>query len=69
MCGVPDAPDLDDAHYRSAIRRALIIAAVAALAVALFYVVFVRTRWGQEIDDIAFEGPIAIVRDCPVGST
>ena len=56
MCDVPDAPDLDDAHYRSAIRRAVIIAALAALAVAVVYVVFVRTRWGQEIDDIAFEG-------------
>lgn len=53
MC---DVPELDDTAYRRAIRRALIIAGVAALAVALFYIVFVRTKWGQEIDDLAFEG-------------
>lgn len=42
-------------------RRVLAItAAVAAVMVALVYVVFVRTRWGQEVDDLAFEGRAAV---------
>jgi membrane-associated phospholipid phosphatase len=42
-------------------RRLLAItAAVAAMMVAVLYLVFVRTRWGQEIDDLAFEGRAAV---------
>ena len=53
VCGVPE---LDASPYRAAIRRSLMIAALAAASVAVFYIVFVRTKWGQEIDDLAFEG-------------
>jgi membrane-associated phospholipid phosphatase len=42
------------------VRRSLAIAAVAAAVVALVYVVFVRTRWGQEVDDLAFEARAAV---------
>lgn len=41
-------------------RLALIASGVAAVSVVVFYVVFVRTRWGQEIDDLAFEGRAAV---------
>jgi membrane-associated phospholipid phosphatase len=37
-----------------------VTAAVAAVMVAVLYVVFVRTRWGQEVDDLAFEGRAAV---------
>ncbi|MFN8020816.1 MAG: phosphatase PAP2 family protein [Acidimicrobiales bacterium] len=42
------------------VRVALVVSAVAAASVALWYVVFVRTRWGQELDDLAFEGRHAV---------
>ena len=32
----------------------------SARSVAVWYVVFVRTRWGQELDDLAFEGRRAV---------
>lgn len=42
-------------------RRTLAVtAAIAAAMVAVVYIVFVRTRWGQEIDDLAFEGRAAV---------
>lgn len=34
----------------------LAIAAVAAFGVAAVYLVFVRTAWGQRVDDLAFDG-------------
>ena len=41
--------------------RALAITAVAAAAgVAVVYLVFVCTRWGQEVDDLALEGRAAV---------
>lgn len=49
-------PDVARPH----VRRSLTIAGVAAIVVAVFYVVFVRTHWGQEIDDLAFEARAAI---------
>jgi len=49
-------PDVARPH----VRRSLTIAGVAAAVVAVFYMVFVRTRWGQEIDDLAFEARAAI---------
>lgn len=42
------------------VRVSLVVAAVAAASVAACYVVFVRTRWGQEVDDLAFEGRRAV---------
>jgi hypothetical protein len=39
---------------------ALIASAVSAVSVLVIYVVFVRTKWGQEIDDLAFEGRAAV---------
>lgn len=39
---------------------ALVASGLAALSVVVFYVVFVRTEWGQEIDDLAFEGRAAV---------
>ena len=60
------ALDLDDpagsaaAAQRREIREALRLALVSALAVLVLYVVLVRTRWGQEIDDLAFEGRGAV---------
>jgi membrane-associated phospholipid phosphatase len=47
-------------EQRREMRMALIASAVAAVSVLVFYVVFVRTHWGQEIDDIAFEGRAAV---------
>lgn len=42
-------------------RQALAVtAAVAAAMVAVLYLVFVRTKWGQEVDDLAFEGRAAV---------
>lgn len=41
-------------------RLALWVSALAALTVAVVYLVFVRTRWGQEVDDLAFEGRAAV---------
>lgn len=38
----------------------LAAAVVAAAVVAAAYLVFVRTRWGQEIDDLAFEARAAV---------
>jgi hypothetical protein len=45
---------------RPHVRRSLVIAAIAAAVVAVAYVVFVRTHWGQEIDDLAFEARAAV---------
>jgi hypothetical protein len=42
------------------VRVALAVSAVAAASVVVWYVVFVRTRWGQELDDLAFEGRRAV---------
>ncbi len=42
------------------VRTALTVSTVAAASVALWYLVFVRTRWGQELDDLAFEGRNAV---------
>ncbi|MEN9645224.1 MAG: hypothetical protein RL238_1893 [Actinomycetota bacterium] len=50
----------DHAAERRLIRTSIVINAVSAVLVAVFYVVFVRTRWGQEIDDLAFEGRAAV---------
>ena len=42
-------------------RQALAVtAAVAAALVAVLDLVFVRTKWGQEVDDLAFEGRAAV---------
>lgn len=41
-------------------RTAVIVSVAAAASVAIWYVVFVRTRWGQELDDLAFEGRQAV---------
>lgn len=49
-------PDVARPH----VRRSLTVAAVASAVVLVFYVVFVRTRWGQEIDDLAFEARAGI---------
>ena len=37
-------------------RRLAVTAALAAVGVLVLYLVFVRTHWGQEVDDAAFEG-------------
>lgn len=37
-------------------RRNLVAASVAAGLLAVVYVIFVRTEWGQHFDDIAFDG-------------
>ncbi len=58
--------DLDEPGGRAAdaqrreIRVALWLALWSAVAVVVLYVVLVRTRWGQEIDDLAFEGRGAV---------
>lgn len=49
-------PDVARPH----VRRSLLIAAIAAAVVAVTYVVFVRTHWGQELDDLAFEARAAV---------
>ena len=58
---MPETPQVDDT---AASRRALVVPAVwavlSALAVAGCYLVFVRTAWGQELDDLAFEGRHAV---------
>lgn len=42
-------------------RRVFVVVAVAAAAATLVvYLVFVRTQWGQEVDDLAFEGRNAV---------
>jgi len=53
------SPD-DSPPLQRQVRVALAVAAVAAVSVAVWYVVFVRTRWGQELDDLAFEGRRAV---------
>ena len=45
---------------RQPVRISLVLSAMSAVAVAVIYVVFVRTKWGQEIDDLAFEGRAAV---------
>lgn len=54
---------MSEDHGRQ-VQRQLAVAAtvsvVAAASVALWYLVFVRTRWGQELDDLAFEGRHAV---------
>ncbi len=50
----------DRTDQQRLIRLSVIISIVSAISVALFYVVFVRTQWGQEIDDLAFEGRAAV---------
>lgn len=51
---------LDSPPVQRQIRSAVVVSAVAAASVALWYLVFVRTRWGQELDDLAFEGREAV---------
>jgi len=50
----------DHAEERRLIRLSVAISIVSAVLVAVIYVVFVRTRWGQEVDDLAFEGRTAV---------
>lgn len=50
----------DRTDQQRLIRLSVIISIVSAISVAVFYVVFVRTQWGQEIDDLAFEGRAAV---------
>lgn len=45
---------------RSMIRRSVLLSGVALAAVVVLYALFVRTRWGQEVDDLAFEGRAAV---------
>ena len=47
-------------EQRRLFRWSVVVAVLAALTVALCYVVFVRTHWGQEVDDLAFEGRAAV---------
>ena len=57
MCAVQPAP-VDE--QRRELRLAIVASVAAALSVAVIYLVFVRTQWGQEIDDLAFEGRAAV---------
>lgn len=41
-------------------RGPIALVATSAATVAVLYVVLVRTRWGQEVDDLAFEGRRAV---------
>lgn len=50
----------DRTDQQRLIRLSVIVSIVSAISVAVFYVVFVRTQWGQEIDDLAFEGRAAV---------
>ena len=43
------------------IRRCLQLSALSLVILAALYLVFVRTRWGQEVDDLAFEGRSAVL--------
>lgn len=45
---------------RRPIRISLALSAMAGIAVVVVYLVFVRTQWGQEVDDLAFEGRAAV---------
>lgn len=52
VVATPASPTLADRRAR----QLAVVAAVSAAALAALYVVAVRTRWGQELDDIAFAG-------------
>lgn len=45
---------------RRPIRISLLVSALSGLTVLVVYLVFVRTKWGQEIDDLVFEGRAAV---------
>jgi membrane-associated phospholipid phosphatase len=50
----------DRTEQQQLIRRSVAISIISAAMVAVLYLVFVRTQWGQEIDDLAFEGRAAV---------
>lgn len=56
----PSTPGEVVVAQRREIRLALLTAVLSAGAVGVLYLVFVRTRWGQELDDLAFEGRHAV---------